>query len=36
MDNWIMFGVGFFLGTPFGFFLLALMMVAGGDKREDE
>ena len=36
MDTLIGIGIGVFLGVPFGFFLLALMMIAGGDRRDGE
>jgi hypothetical protein len=36
MDTIIGIGIGMFLGVPFGFFLLALMMIASEDKRDGE
>jgi hypothetical protein len=36
MDGLICLAIGIFLGVPFGFFLMALMLIAGDDRRDGE
>lgn len=36
MDGLIGIVVGLFLGVPFGFFLMALMLIASNDRRDGE